>query len=186
MYKIIGIVFCIVGGIVVSSFGWISLLWFPLGFVFGLFISGNLLLPILLGVPMACYYVFKKQMRPMVFFALIRAPLIWFITLFIFGYYFSSAAEWILQNKPMNIGANLGLLAIVLSPISKKGRADFRDDFDKSWGKYYTDQHNFELNYTDKTDKSQLKQIEEVIKISSNLYLHTFSNSERYFEIEIP
>src|SRR5665213_546614 len=177
MYKLAGIFFCVLIGISVAEFGWISLLWAPIGFFFGLFSSSNIILPILSGVPMASSYISKKQMRPRVYLALFRTPLIWLSILFVLGWFFPSAIDWILRNEPLYLGMALGFIAILLSPLSKKGRDDFRIDFDKSYGKYYTDQSNFNLNFTDPQDKNQLKQIEVVVRISSNLYLNTFPTS---------
>ena len=65
----------------------------------------------------------------------------------------------------------------IITSFKKKDRDDFRSDFDKSYGSYYTDQSNFNLNFTDPQDKNQLKQIEAAVRISFNLYLHTFSTS---------
>lgn len=139
MYKIGGILFMILQGFLCAQFGWIALLWCPLGFMFGIFSTSNIVLPILIGFPLATSLILKKQMRAGVYLALLRAPVIWFIILFLIGFFFPSAATWIWNNQPLNIAANLGFLLILLSPISKKVRDDFRADFDKAWGKYYTD-----------------------------------------------
>jgi len=177
MYKLVGLAFCAVLGISVAMFGWTSLLWTPLGFIIGLFASANIILPILMGVPIATSYVTKKEMRSGVYFALVRAPLIWCIPFLVLAIFFPSALHWITANQALCMGLLVGFVAILLSPLSSKGRQDFRSDFDKSYGRYYTNDTNFTLNYTDPKDKSQLKQIEAVIRISSNLYFHTFSNA---------
>ena len=46
--------------------------------------------------------------------------------------------------------------------------------------------NNESLNFTDINDKEQLKQIEAAIKILSNLYLHTISNSVDVFDFRYP
>ncbi len=75
MYSIVGIVFCLLVGILLAHFGWIALLWTPMGFIVGLYLSANMILPITLGVPMAFSYTVKKQIRPRVFWAILRTPL---------------------------------------------------------------------------------------------------------------
>jgi hypothetical protein len=177
MRNIIGISFCILGGILTAKYGWIALLWLPIGFIIGLFSSSNIILPILSGVPLASSYISKKQMRPRVYLALFRTPLIWLIPIFLLWWFFPSAIDWISKNDPLWIGMAFGCLSILLSPLSKKSRDDFHIDFDKTYGKYYTDPNNFNLNFTDHQDKKQLKQIEAAVRISSNLYLETFSTS---------
>ncbi|HEY8784200.1 MAG TPA: hypothetical protein VIM16_21405 [Mucilaginibacter sp.] len=178
MYKIGGILFCILEGILVANFGWMALLWSTIGFLIGLFVSANIILPILMGVPIAFFYLSKKQIRPKVFFALLRTPLIWFIVLFVFGWFFPSVVDWLSRNETLNIGVSFGFILIILSPISKETRKDFKSDFDKSYGRYYTEQNNFKLNFIDPSNKRQLKQIESAIKVFSNLYYHTISNSK--------
>ena len=158
MYSIIGVLFCILEGVLVAKFGWTALLWSPIGFIVGLSISANIVLPILMGVPIAISHVSKKQMTPGVYLVLFRAPIIWAVLIFIFAWFFQSGYNWILSNETLLIGLIFGFIAILLSPLSKKSRTDFRSDFDKSYGKYYTDQTNFNLGFTDIKDKAQLKQ----------------------------
>ena len=43
-------------------------------------------------------------------------------------------------NAALNLGTSLGTIAIILSPLSKKSRGDFRKDFDRSYARYYTAQ----------------------------------------------
>ena len=186
MYKIGGLLFCIVTGILVAKFGWTSFLWAPLGFVFGLFSASQIILPILLGVPIATLKVIKKRMRPNVYFALLRTPLIWIAILFSFGWFFPYAATWVYNNIPLNIASNLGLLLIIFSPLSKKIRQDFREAFDKSYEKYYIDHSNYNLGFTNSNNKVQLKQISAVTTVYSNLYIHDFSPSFENLNFEYP
>lgn len=172
MYSLVGISFCLLEGFLVAEFGWMSLLWSSLGIVFGFFVSANVFLPILLGVPMASAHLSRKEMRPAVFLALVRAPLIWTILLFLFAWIFPSAVAWISKNETLCIGLAFGCIAILLSPISKKARSDFRIDFDKSYGRYYTGENHFHPGLTKAGDKEHLKEIGAIIKIASNLYFH--------------
>src|ERR1035437_10072934 len=183
MYKIGGILFCLLTGVLVAKFGWLALIWGTLGFIFGIFASANIVLPILMGVPIATSLIIKKQMKPTVYFALLRAPIIWLAVLFLIGWFFPTVATWIYNNEPLNIEGNLGFALILFSPISKKARNDFRDDFDKAWGRYYTNP----LNYSPTTtDKSHLKQMEAALKIFSNLYEHTRTTEKDSFRFQLP
>lgn len=186
MYSIIGVLFCLLEGVLVAKFGWIALLWSPIGFIIGLFVSANIVLPIVMGVPTAMSHVSKKEMKPRVYWALFRTPLIWTILIFLFAYFFHSAYNWVLNNETLFIGLIVGFIAILFSPLSKKSRTDFRSDFDKSYGKYYIDQTNFNLGFTDIKDKAQLKQIEAITTIYSNLYIHDISTSFDILNLEYP
>jgi hypothetical protein len=142
MYAIIGIVFCLLLGVMIKAQGIGALLWFPLGFVIGLFVSAQMLLPILMGLPRAIRLVAKHQMRSAVIGRIFVTPLIWFVLVFgacfVFGFLWPSAAESLYNNAALNLGSWLGIFAILLSPLSKKARSDFREDFDKSYGGFYT------------------------------------------------
>jgi hypothetical protein len=142
MYTIIGMLFCLLLGVMIRARGIRALLWVPLGFVFGIFATAQIVLPILMGVPRAIRLVAKHQMRPAVFGRILVAPLIWlvglFVVLFVFGFLWPSAAESLYNNVALNLALWLGTLAIFLSPLSKKSRSDFREDFDNNYGQYYT------------------------------------------------
>lgn len=144
MYLKIIFLFCLLEGILIAKFGWTALLWSPLGFVVGLFASANIVLPILMGVPMAISHTSKNEMRPRVFLALVRTPLIWTTAIFLFAWFLPSATNWIIKNETFTIGLICGAVAIILSPLSKKSRIDFRTDFNKSYSSYYTSANTFD------------------------------------------
>src|SRR5947199_210191 len=47
----------------VKAQGWFALLWAPLGFIIGLFVTARIALPILLGLPRAIQLVSSGEMR---------------------------------------------------------------------------------------------------------------------------
>jgi hypothetical protein len=53
MQSIIGLLFCVLLGFMVAEKGWFSLIWMPLGFAIGLFVTAQIALPIVLGLPRA-------------------------------------------------------------------------------------------------------------------------------------
>jgi len=190
MYKIGGIVFCVALGVLVAIYGWIALLWTPIGFIVGLFLAANTIFLLILGLPLAYHQVKEYIMLPKVYSRILRTPLIWLIqiTVIIVILYFlwPSAIDWILNNKPLVFGFLFGFVAILISPLSKRCRQDFRVDFDKSYGRFYIDS----MYITDKTDyrseKKQKKQVEAAVKIFSNLYLHTTSTSSGVLHFKFP
>jgi hypothetical protein len=142
MWTIIGLLFCVLLGVMVKAQGIIALLWFPLGFVIGLFVSAQIVLPIVLGLPRAIRRVSRGAMRPAVCLRLLVTPFVWLVLLFVIfflvGFFSSSAAAWLDGNAALSVGTWLGIFAILLSPLSKKSRSDFREDFDRSYARFYT------------------------------------------------
>ena len=183
MYSIFGILFCVLEGMLVATYGWIALLWSPIGILVGLFVSANIFLPIVMGVPRAILHTSKNEMRPAVFLALFRAPFFWTAAIFLFAWFLPSAKEWVLNNEPLSVGVLFGTIAILFSPFSKKSRDDFSIDFDKSYGRYYTDQPDFNFGLIEEKDKEQ---INALITISSNLYLQDFSDSFDILNLQYP
>jgi hypothetical protein len=144
MNALIGLLFCVLLGVTLKMQGIAALLWFPLGFLLALYISAQIILPLLLGFPRAISLVSKRQMRSGIFLRLLAAPIVWFIlvfgVLFLIGFLWPSVAANVQANTALNLGVSLGTVAIILSPLSKKSRSDFRQDFDRSYGRYYTAQ----------------------------------------------
>jgi len=112
--------------------------------VLALYISAQIILPLLLGFPRAISLVSKRQMRSGIFIRLLATPMVWFILLFValflIGFLWPSVAASVQANAALNLGVSLGTIAIILSPLSKKSRGDFREDFDRSYARYYTAQ----------------------------------------------
>lgn len=141
MYKIVGIVFFILECILIVFYGWIAIIWSSIGYLFGMYSTSNMVLPIIIGLPVAFRLVLKKRMRPIIFLVLFRAPIIWSIGLIILGFIIEwispNAINWIVKNQTLNIGLSFGFIAILLTLLSKEGRDDFRADFDKFYDSYF-------------------------------------------------
>jgi len=142
MYAVLGIVFCLLLGVMIRAQGLWALVWFPLGFVISLYATAQIVLPLMLGIPRAVRLVAKRQMRAGVFISLLIVPALWavvvFGSLFLLGYFWPSVATSIESNNALNVGSWLGIIAIILSPLSKKSRSDYREDFDRSYSRFYT------------------------------------------------
>jgi hypothetical protein len=142
VWTIIGLLFCVLLGVMVKAQGIVALLWFPLGFVIGLCVAAQIALPIMLGLPRAIRLVSRGEMRSVVYWRLLVTPFLWLVLLavipFLIGFFWPSAAVWLKNNAALNVGTWLGIFAILLSPLSKKSRADYREDFDRSYARFYT------------------------------------------------
>ena len=141
MQTIIALLFCLVLVLMVQAQGLSGLLWVSLGFVIGLFVSARIALPILLGLPRAMRLVASGEMRAAVYRRLLFAPVLWIVQLavivFLVGFFWPSAVAWFEGNGALSTGLWLGLIGILLSALSKKSRADFEADFDRSYGQFY-------------------------------------------------
>ena len=144
MQTVIALLFCLALGVMVKAQGWLALIWVPLGFAVGLFVTAQIALPLMLGLPRAVRLVSRREMRSGVYRRLLFTPVLWvvqlFVVLFLIGFFWPSAAAWLESNVALNVGLWLGIVGILLSPLSKKSRADFRADFDRSYGQFYTSQ----------------------------------------------
>ena len=125
----------------VKAEGWSGLPWVSLGFLVGLFLTARIALPILVGLPRAIRLVASGEMRAAVYRRLLFAPVVWTVPLavivFILGFFWHSTVAWFEGNGALSAGLWLGVMGILLSVLSKKSRADFEADFDKSYWQFY-------------------------------------------------
>lgn len=136
-HAIVALAFCWLLGVCLANTGWTALLLVPAGFVFGLFAAAQIALPVVLGIPNAIVRIVRGQMRMGVIAALLATPVIWIVTFFAAGFFFPRLATWVSGNAAINLSASFGMIAILLSPLSTKARADFQQDFDSSYGRFY-------------------------------------------------
>jgi hypothetical protein len=173
---IIALLFCLLLGVMVKAQGWFALLWLPLGFVIAVFATAQIALPIILGLPRAIRLVSRGEMRSAVYGRLLITPVLWlaviFVILFAIGFFWPSSVAWLDGNAALNVGTWLGIVAILLSPLSKKSRADFRADFDQSYGRFYTS-----LRTSSELPRQQ-KYVDAAIKVGSNLSLQTIPGGD--------
>jgi hypothetical protein len=168
MYGLVAIAFCLLLGFSIADQGWTAVLWVPAGFAFGVWVTAQILLPIILGLPRAISLVVKGQMRSGVFGAIVLTPVIWLVSLGAAAFLWPAAAEYLCSNVSLDLGCGLGMIAIILSPLSKKCRADFRRDFHAAYRRFYTEEARSKWQ----------KQVEAAVTIASNLYLHTIPGAD--------
>jgi hypothetical protein len=143
MYSFIALAACLLTGVMLKAQGVLALLWTPLGFGFGLFLSAQIFLPVLLGIPRAIWLASKGQMRLSACARILATPAIWLVQLavigFIVGFFWPKVAESAYNNLALNLGTNLGMLAVLLCPLSAKCRSDFVDDFNRVYQRFFTE-----------------------------------------------
>jgi hypothetical protein len=143
VYTLIGMAFVVLIGAMLRVQGLSALLWTPLGFAFGFFSAGQIVLPVLLGLPRAIWLVSKAQMRLSVCLRILVVSFIWLVMLAVLlvliGYFWPSTAESAYNNLALNLGMSLGMLAILLCPLSARCRSDFVADFNTSYQKFFTE-----------------------------------------------
>ena len=141
MQTIIALLFCLVLVVTVMAQGWSGVLWVSLGFFIGLFVSARIAFPILLGLPRAIRLVASGEMRATVYRRLLFTPVLWIVMLavivLVLGFVWPSAAAWLEGNGALSAGLWLGVVGILLSALSRKSRADFEADFDRSYRQFY-------------------------------------------------
>jgi hypothetical protein len=141
MQTIIALLFCLALVLVVMAQGWSGVLWVSLGFFIALFVAARIAFPILLGLPRAIRLVGSGEMRAGVYRRLLFTPLLWIVllamTMFLVGFFWPSAETWFESNGALSTGLWLGLVGILLSALSRKSRADFEADFDRSYRQFY-------------------------------------------------
>ena len=129
MQTIIALLFGLLLFVMVTAQGWFALLWLPLGFVIGRFVTGRIALPILLGLPRAIHLVSSGEMRAAVYRRLLFPPVLWivllFVILFVVGLFWPSAAAWFETNGALSGGVWLGVVSILLSALSTTSRCRF-------------------------------------------------------------
>ena len=159
MKSITGLTFCLLLGISIAGQGWTALFWVPIGFAFGLYATAQIILPIILGLPRAIALVVKGQMRSAVFGAIILTPVIWLVSLAAAGFFWPAAADYLYNNVALNLSANLGMIAIILSPLSRKCRSDFRQDFDKAYRRFYRKDGHAEMEEEERSNRNSQQQM---------------------------
>ena len=109
--------------------------------------------------------------------------MIWLVFLSAAGFFWPAAAHYLYSNVAFNLSASLGMIAIILSPLSRTSRSDFRQDFDKAYRRFYrgdvrTEMEEEERSRLSKLNPKQQKQVESAVRVASNLYLHTIPGAE--------
>ncbi len=119
-------------GLSFSLEGFLGVGTYIVSFGTGLFIQGQMVIPLLYGLPMATWLWWRGQVK----FALIPmqlvAPVMWFLFLWLIGYIIgrlSPVGFAIITSGAFSLGGFFSFLAILLNFFSAGGRANMWDDF---------------------------------------------------------
>lgn len=114
----------------------LNVTYLTLGFVVGLFVYAQMLLPLVYGAPRAIWLYARGEIRFMGVIAQFITPAIWVIILAVLGFliqiFYPPLNSFFVSNVPFNIGGLLSIAVLLINFLSKKGRADMRSDFDAS------------------------------------------------------
>jgi hypothetical protein len=125
----------------VQAQGWLGLIWVSVGFLIGLFVTGRIAFPILLGLPRAIRLVANGEMRAAVYGRLVFTPVLWIVVLAVIvlgiRFFWPSATTWFEGNGALSAGLWLGVVGILLSALSRRSRSDFEAQFDQSYRQFY-------------------------------------------------
>jgi hypothetical protein len=140
MFLMVSVVFFFLLGKMCSLYGWWSLLWVPLGFMVGLIATSAQLLPAY-KLFFSLYLLLKKRVKIQVLIPvliqLVVLNIIIFALFLALDFFFPKANECLFENcPPLHLAYDLGIFAIVFSPLAKKNRKDFWDDYSDSYQKY--------------------------------------------------
>ncbi len=112
------------------------IIYLIVGFVFGLFVYAQMLLPLIYGFPKGLYWYLTGRLRFMGVVRQLVAPLLWTASFFILGFIFQifapSVNEFLITNKGFNFGQLLSIFALILNFLSRRGRSDMAEGFYRS------------------------------------------------------
>ena len=116
------------------------------GFVIGLFLYAQMLLPVLYSLPKSIYLYLKGKVRFGAIIFPILTPLFWFIALVVLGFILEatvpSVNRFLLGNLGFNLGQWLSIGALLLNFLTRKGRQDMADDYNNTtYERFRTDKN---------------------------------------------
>jgi len=117
-----------------------------LGFVIGLFIYAQMLLPLIYSLPKSIYLYLKSKVSFGAIVMPILPPLFWFVALVVLGFILEaivpSVNRFLLGNLGFNLGQWLSIGALLLNFLTRKGRQDMADDYNNTtYERFRTDKN---------------------------------------------
>lgn len=103
------------------------------GFVIGLFIYAQMLLPLIYGLPKSIYLYLRGEVRFGAIIFQILPPLFWIVALILLGFLIEIVApsinKFFIGSLGFNLGQLLAIAALLLNFLSRKGRMDMADNY---------------------------------------------------------
>jgi len=107
-----------------------------LGFIIGLFVNSQFILPLIHGLPKSLWYFFKGEIKFMAIISQLITPAIWIVGFFILGIVLElinpALDDFILNGSAFGVGWTLSFFAILLNFLSVSGRASMKEDYDQT------------------------------------------------------
>lgn len=108
----------------------------------GVFVSSQIILPIIYNLPRSVYHYLKGDLRFVAIPLHFVAPIIWSISLLALGFLLRLTAPSVLRflttNVPIALGQLMALVVVFLSVITPSGLKDLREDYEeKVWRPYH-------------------------------------------------
>jgi len=114
----------------------LELLLFVTGFLFGVWYTAMLVLPLFYGVPKALFAWFRKELQFRAVLAYLIAPFFWivFFTAILVGMrsFWRTGFNYLQESGGFNFGETLGILALIANALfSKKAKANMKIEFEE-------------------------------------------------------
>lgn len=113
----------------------INILMLIIGFVFGLFINSQVVIPLIYGLPKSIWYFLKGEVKFMAIIVQFFPPIFWTVGLFIIGIIFELINPKInnfITNSGFSGGWTLSIFAILFSFLSVSNRATTKAEYDNN------------------------------------------------------
>jgi len=111
----------------------LSIIGFVLGFVIGLFLYAQILLPLVYSFPLSIYYFLKREVTIGAIFSQFVPLIIWFVVITVLAVILSLIAPAIndfLANDPgFILGQLVSITALLLNFLRPSGRSDMKSDY---------------------------------------------------------
>ena len=106
-----------------------------IGWITGVFLYAQMLLPLIYSFPRSVYLVIKGELKFLAILFSLIPPILWCLTLILAGYilatlFSSSAVRAIATNPGLNWGSLLAMLTLIFNCFTSKGRDDMRHGYD--------------------------------------------------------
>lgn len=113
-----------------------SIISFVLGFIIGLFLYAQILLPLIYSLPLSIYYFFKGEVRISAIFFQFVPLIIWSVIITVLGliliYFFPSINDFLVNDPSFLLGQLVSIIALLINFLRPSGRLDMKSDYMQS------------------------------------------------------
>lgn len=106
------------------------------GYVVGLFVYAQMILPLVYGAPKSLWLFYKKRVRFLAVLSHLLTSAIWFTGFIVLGFVLQVIApsinQFLIFNQEFNLGGLLAITSLLLNFLTKQGRNDMSTDYEKT------------------------------------------------------